>query len=794
MELVLGTSAGTEIHGYRAAGWQQEGLSAFQARSAPAIGDFNGDGAEDLASVNFDQPEQIVFAWGAAKSPFDSFESVSVPGLTRPSQSLALQLDGVGREEVLIRGRDASSRTRLTAISVVAGNQVVKLWSQSLTRSLPLEWRTLDLDGDARDDLVFGPQINPFQRPGFLVYKNTGAGPFVPGQVGTMPPGLIAARDLDADGLRDGILIEDSTFLWYRGKGGGDFDEGIRYAEVDDNELPHFADFDEDGTLDAATPRKTSKTAVQIRFGNGDGTFREGERLEVGGHIYDFLLRDIDADGHTDLLLTSEDVQVAFGRGDGSFEAWRHYEGLEEEARMAFGDLDGDGREDLVLQGEVLRHPSTGARTYRIQPILIRDRSWTLEDSLVVPGPDDLNDRVPRLVLGDIAGGSGDEVVHLRWESGSLPVVVWRGFLQEERSLGPETQISHWSGDQQVLELAVADLDEDGREDLLVRGGGDTPNLLRTYKGNGQGSFQLIRRQPSLGSTYARAQMTEVDGDDRLDLGTGIHHTLQWARGDGAGGFEKNDLIWYGPSVDGLFADLDNDGRPDGIGKPLNPSAQPSWLVFNRNLGTRALADREAPTLDLRLLPVVDDDRVPALFDNGWRVQAISSDDCDARPRTEVRRLDLPRIVSGAPVFFRNGEIEEIHVWKDRGGSAVEVMLVGPEESSLRDLWARVLEAGGFALESNQIVTMQLFEDYGPGPAALGDEAYIPHSRRLVRRYVLKGERVVVAAVSEPDGDLVVRVTVSDRSGRETSASANLLEEKRRYCADASAADIVCRE
>jgi hypothetical protein len=237
--------------------------------------------------------------------------------------------------------------------------------------------RAGDLDGDGDVDLVVGNE----QASAVAVFRNDGAGGFqrlAEFATGEYPTGG-AIADLDDDGVPDVVTADyhgDSVSV-LRGAGGGALAASVSYPTIDGGETSNLAvgdldgddildviasnpqraaasvylgrgdgtlaaapsivfapvgmaepysvaigDFDRDGRNDAAFADDTT-SRVLVRLGNGDGTFRDGAAVSIGGtRSFIVLARDLDRDGVLDLVVAnrnSDNVSVMRGRGDGGF-------------------------------------------------------------------------------------------------------------------------------------------------------------------------------------------------------------------------------------------------------------------------------------------------------------------------------------------------------------------------------------------------------------------------------------------------------------------------------------------
>jgi len=354
-------------------------------------------------------------------------------------------------------------------------------------------------------------------------------------------------------------------------------------------------DFDGDGWLDVYCVQGGSLTAPDpataspvplIRdpkpgdclFRNqGDGTFREVtrqariDRLAWGrGYGMGVTVGDYDNDGHPDLFITRLRRYDLFrNRGDGTFEDVTERAGLAglryNPTSAAFADLDGDGDLDLYVCHYVRLDPD--------HPPLCKNRRGEYcycDPAKFEPAADHV----------------------FRNERGRfVDVTEEAGFTDREgRGLG----------------VVAADLDDDNRIDLYVANDGTANFLFRNLggfrfeeigvtagvAGSAEGGFQA-------GMGVATA---DLDGDGRLDLlvtnlyleGTTLYHNLgqgMFADHSAASGIlpATRYLLGFGIAV----FDAANDGRLDvaitngnvNDFRPFYPFAMPSRLYEGRSGG-----------------------------------------------------------------------------------------------------------------------------------------------------------------------------------------------------------------
>jgi hypothetical protein len=341
-------------------------------------------------------------------------------------------------------------------------------------------------------------------------------------QVGQSPR-AIAMADLDADGIPDlvtantsfGATGELSVFL---GTGRGVF-QPPRHVGAGDQPIDVVAaDLDQDGVLDLAAASSAfirGSSSISMVPGNGDGTFREAQRLDAGDRPAGIVAADLDADGFLDLAAAnnaSNDVTVLLGEGGGAFAA---------ERRFAAGSLP---------SGIVALHAGDDG----------------ILDLITV------NDNAVNVSILD---GSGD------------------GSFGAPRSFGagggPPASI--YPGDPDIF---AADLDSDGFTDLVLgkpgRPGSPESTNTTVVLGDGEGGFgdpQIFRA----GENPYGVTAADLDGDGILDIATASLNDqapssprLSWRRGIGDGTFHESELVPIVTSPNDLVSgDLDGDGTAD---------------------------------------------------------------------------------------------------------------------------------------------------------------------------------------------------------------------------------------
>ena len=269
---------------------------------------------------------------------------------------------------------------------------------------------------------------------------------------------------------------------------------------------------------------------------------------------------------------------------------------------VAVGDLDGDGDEDVAMaarEGVFLLRQQAGrlARPERLPSspaghcveIEVADMDGDGKRDIVVTAQDDgvaaaelavlrntgsgferetvWNHWLNELEVGDINGDLRPDLVGDLW-SGGAAFVVWR---QTETGWPPPEAVD--VGDtpiDDVNAVEVADVTGDGRADVVVAGGGNTPgSYLGVVRQTGEGVLAPIVRYASSDLPSA-VEAADVNGDglrDAVILHTAPQVGIQLQRADGT---LAPEVLVYAPTgyhdPSGLtIGDVSGDGRPDLI-------------------------------------------------------------------------------------------------------------------------------------------------------------------------------------------------------------------------------------
>ena len=328
-----------------------------------AVGDLDGDSLPDVVSTKGDSVVVILNAGNGSLRAIPESNVLAGPSPNGSQLAIAIgDWNGDGRQDL------AWTSGTLDVIGNLGGGRFGQTqvltgppWNPGLNSVA-----AADFDGDGNQDLVSSGYTDIYLFPGL------GDGTF--GDAVSLYPsasyGIVAVADFTGDGKADIILASCcGTLVVLPGNGDGTFQPAVTTAISVNVFYMLPADLNGDGKADLVT---TSENAVYVMIGNGDGTFQPPVTVTtLGACCYTFWVAvGSFSGGPLDVLVSEANYNVMLfpGNGDGTFGTPIQI-GLDSNAGpIATGDYDGDGNDDFsVLSGNrnVVVFPGLGNRHFQ---------------------------------------------------------------------------------------------------------------------------------------------------------------------------------------------------------------------------------------------------------------------------------------------------------------------------------------------------------------------------------------------------------------------------------------------
>jgi hypothetical protein len=341
---------------------------AFTVGNGPtsvAVGDFNKDGKQDLAVASY----QSATSSGAHVAVLNgngdgTFQAARKVGSGYESYAVAVgDFNADGNPDLSV----ANSFSTTVSILLGAGDGTFPATPTYAVGRNPESVLVADFNRDGKWDLAVG---NAGSHTVSIVFGN-GDGTFQPAV--SYPTGrgptCIALGDFNRDGVPDLVATNygSADYYWPNvwttvsvllGNPDGTFQAAQNYEAGPGPNAVNIGDFNGDGLQDLVValygPYPTRGNAVALLLGNGDGTFRAPQTVQVGNAPSYVAVGDFNRDGKSDLAVSNYmdgNVSILLGNGAGAFTAAGTITVGAAPWFIVIDDFNGDSVPDLAVSG-----------------------------------------------------------------------------------------------------------------------------------------------------------------------------------------------------------------------------------------------------------------------------------------------------------------------------------------------------------------------------------------------------------------------------------------------------------
>ncbi|HEY3972480.1 MAG TPA: FG-GAP-like repeat-containing protein [Candidatus Sulfotelmatobacter sp.] len=258
---------------------------------------------------------------------------------------------------------------------------------------------------------------------------------------------------------------------------------------------------------------------VAVFLNNGDGTFAAAVTFDSGGfQPLSVAVADINGDGKPDIIVANcgigtggcigleGGVSVLIGNGDGTFQTAAAYSsGGQMAESVAVADVNGDGKPDIIVANQCQSSTSCNGTV----GVLISNGDGTFQSAVTYgSGGNDAES----VAVADVNGDGKPDLLVANYCQ--LNACTGTGLVGVLLGNGDGTFQTAATYNAAVQSVAVADVNGDGNADLLVAGASSVGVLL----GNGNGTFQPVVSYGSGGFDAWSVAAADVNGDGKPDL------------------------------------------------------------------------------------------------------------------------------------------------------------------------------------------------------------------------------------------------------------------------------------
>jgi hypothetical protein len=407
--------------------------------------------------------------------------------------------------------------------------------------------------------------------PSFVTAKNTAAG---------ASPKCIAVGDFNGDGKLD-VATGNSTFfssaLYVQlGNGDGTFQAPALIGQDCGPVAIAVADLNHDGKLDLAVADQHNQS-LDVFLGNGNGTFQSPVNYAIGTYPEGVAVGDFNGDGKLDLAVPAADnnLNILLGNGNGTFAAPAKVSVSSTSLdSVAVGDFNGDGKLDVV---------TADSTSFGVIYVLLGNGDGTFQTPVAYGG----GGAPGAVTVADFNGDHKLDLVALNEAGSTVGVLLGNGngTFKPVKTYTCTSEPANFGG------LTVADVNGDGRPDILTANGQDGNNSVGVLLNNRNGTFAAPLLYVADNDPIAVAT-GDFNGDGKLDMVVANFNSsdvsVLFGRGNGTFVAARSYVVSGATTV--AAGDFNGDGLSDLA--VTNPIFDTVSIFINNGDGTFALATK----------------------------------------------------------------------------------------------------------------------------------------------------------------------------------------------------------